>query len=249
MTGEQFNGRILYGMVKKTALLVIGIVAVLLIVAALRVTRRCGDTDRITQEMSSAIVTALPSPKEPLTEDEVLKCFLAFEEIGNAYSNLQFDTMQEIFCSISNNVARLGKDRLDKAIETLKTSFREQFWKPDVKARQFSSVSEFERFIRANVAAENIIGYSMLANGFCDGRMLAYDMVVFRGISDFVKEFKERRDDAFAVVAQSLLDDWKEHLASGQSVTRMYLRLELKWCLGQPRWLAGFIISTQTWRH
>ena len=225
-------------MVKKTALLVIGIIAVLLVVAALRVTRRCGDNDRIIPGKSSAVGTALLSQKEPLTEDEVQKCFLAFEEIGNAYSNLQFDTMQEIFCSISNNVARLGKDRLDKAIETLKTSFREQFWKPDVKARQFPSVSEFERFIRANIAAENIIGYSMLANGFCDGRMLAYDMVVFRGISDFVKEFKERRDDAFAVVAQSLLDDWKEHLASGQSVTRMYLRLELKWCLGQPRWLA-----------
>ena len=112
-------------MVKKIAILVIGIVAVLLIVAALRVTRRCGDNDRITPEMSSAIVTALPSLKEPLTEDEVLKCFLAFEEIGDAYSNLQFETMQEIFCGISNKVARLGKDRLDKAVETLLKSFRE----------------------------------------------------------------------------------------------------------------------------
>ena len=55
-------------MVKKIAILVIGIVAVLLIVAALRVTRRCGDNDRITPEMSSAIVTALPSLKEPLTD-------------------------------------------------------------------------------------------------------------------------------------------------------------------------------------
>ncbi len=225
-------------MVKKIAILVVGIIAVLLIVAVLRKTRRSGDNDRITPGMSSTVETVLHSREEQLTKDEVLKCFRAFEEIGNAYSNLQFDTMQEIFCSISNNVARLGKDRLDKAIETLKTSFREQFWMPDVKARQFSSVSEFERFIRANVAAENIIGYSMLANGFCDGRMLAYDMVVFRGISDFVKEFKERNDEAFAVAAQSLLDAWKEHLASGKSVTRMQLGQELKWCLGQPRWLA-----------
>ena len=225
-------------MVKKIAILVVGIIAVLLIVAVLRITRRSGDNDRITPGKSSAVGTALLSQKEPMTVDEVQKCFLAFEEIGNAYSNLQFDTMQEIFCSISNNVARLGKDRLDKAIETLKTSFREQFWKPDVKARQFPSVSEFERFIRANVAAESIIGYSMLANGLFDSRMLEYDMVVFRSICDFVEEFKERNDEAFAVAAQSLLDAWKEHLASGKSVTRMQLGQELKWCLGQPRWLA-----------
>ena len=225
-------------MVKKTPLLTIGIIAVLLIVAALRVTRRCKDKDLCAPEMSSATEAALPSPKVPLTEDEVLKCFHAFAEIGDAYSNLQFETMQEIFCSISNNVARLGRDRLDKAIGMLQTSFREQFWIPDVKARQFSSVSEFERFIRANAAAETIIGWSMLANGFCDGRMLAYDMVVFRGIGDFLKEFKERKDDAFAAAAQSLLDEWKEHLASGQSVTRMYLRLELNFFLRLPRWQA-----------
>ena len=144
-------------MVKKTPLLTIGIIAVLLIVAALRVTRRCKDKDLCAPEMSSATEAALPSPKVPLTEDEVLKCFHAFAEIGDAYSNLQFETMQEIFCSISNNVARLGRDRLDKAIGMLQTSFREQFWIPDVNARQFSSVSEFERFIRANAAAENIM--------------------------------------------------------------------------------------------
>ena len=225
-------------MVKKIAILVVGIIAVLLIVAVLRKTRRSGDNDRITPGMSSTVETVLHSREEQLTKDEVLKCFRAFEEIGNAYSNLQFDTMQEIFCSISNNVARLGKDRLDKAIEVLQTSFREQFWMPDVKARQFPSVSEFERFIRANVAAESIIGYSMLANGLFDSRMLEYDMVVFRSICDFVEEFKERNDEAFAVAAQSLLDAWKEHLASGKSVTRMQLGQELKWCLGQPRWLA-----------
>ena len=225
-------------MVKKTTLLAIGIIAVVLIVAALRVTRRCGNNDYIAPGMSSAAGSAPPLPKEPLTEDEVLKCFHAFEEIGNAYSNLQFETMQEIFCSISNDVAQLGKDRLDKAIEVLKTSFREQFRMTDVKARQFSSVSEFEGFIRANVMAENIIGWSLLSNGFCDGRMLDYDMVVFRRIGDFVKEFKKRKEDEFAAAAQSLLDDWREHLASDQSVTRMYLRLELKFFQRSPRWLA-----------
>ena len=145
-------------MVKKTALLVIGIIAVLLVVAALRVTRRCGDNDRIIPGKSSAVGTALLSQKEPLTEDEVQKCFLAFEEIGNAYSNLQFETMQEIFCGISNNVARLGKGRLDKAIETLLISFRNRFWWTDINAMDFTDVSEFDRFIRANVAASNIIG-------------------------------------------------------------------------------------------
>ena len=152
-------------MVKKTALLAVGIIAALLIVAALRVTRRCGDNDRIAPGMSPDVGTALPSQNEPLTKDEVPICFHAFEEIGDAYSNLQFETMQEIFCSISNNVARLGRDRLDKAIGMLQTSFREQFWIPDVKARQFSSLSEFERFIRANAAAETGDYYWMVNAG------------------------------------------------------------------------------------
>ena len=58
------------------------------------------------------------------------------------------------------------------------------------------------------------------------------------GSAIFFKEFKERNDDAFATVALSLLDEWKEHLASGQSVTRIQLRQELKWCLQRPRWQA-----------
>lgn len=225
-------------MVKKIAILVIGIVAVLLIVAALRVTRRSGDNDRITREMSSAIGTALPSQKEPLTEDEVLKCFLAFEEIGDAYSNLQFETMQEIFCGISNNVARLGKSRLDKAIETLLISFRNRFWWADINAMDFTNVSEFDRFIRANVAASNIIGYSMTANGVYDSHLREYDMVVFCKISGLEKKYEEKKDNGLATVAQGHLDAWKNHLASGRSVTRMQLGLELKWCLGWPRWLA-----------
>ena len=71
-------------MVKKTALLAIGIIAVLLIVAALRVTRRCGDKGRSDSETASVAETALPSSKEPVTEDEIQKCFHAFEEIGDA---------------------------------------------------------------------------------------------------------------------------------------------------------------------
>ena len=172
-------------MVKKIAILATGIIAALLIIATLHLTRSCNCGACHETKSASATETALEHHEEPLTEEDALKCYHAFEKIENAYNNLQFETMQEIFCSISNNVARLGKYRLDKAIEVLQTSFREQFWIPDVKARQFSSVSEFERFIRANVVAENIIGCSMLANGFFASRMREYDMVVFRGISDF----------------------------------------------------------------
>ena len=133
-------------MVKKITRFAIGIIAVLLVIAAVRVTRRCDGKDRSDAAMASAAGTSLPPKREPLAEDEVLACSRAFEEIGEAYSNLQFEKMQEIFCGISNNVARLGKDRLDKDIEALKTSFRERFWIHDVKLRRFSAVSEFERF-------------------------------------------------------------------------------------------------------
>lgn len=37
---------------------------------------------------------------------------------------------------------------------------------------------------------------------------------------------------------ESNLDEWEEHLSSGQSVTRMYLRLEFKFFLRPPRLLA-----------
>jgi len=225
-------------MVKKIAILVVGIIVVLLIVAVLRKTRRSGDNDRITPGMSSTVETVLHSREEQLTKDEVLKCFRAFEEIGNAYSNLQFETMQEIFCGISNKVARLGKDRLDKAVETLLKSFRERFRYVDMNALDFSDVSEFDRFIRTNVTASNIIGCSMVANGIYDSHLREYDMVVFNQIRALAKTFEEKKDDKLATAAQSLLDEWKEHLASGQSVTRMLLRIELKWCLGWPRWRA-----------
>ena len=147
-------------------------------------------------------------------------------------------TMQEMFCGISNKVARLGKDRLDKAVETLLKSFRERFRYADINALDFSDVLEFDRFIRTNVTASNIIGCSMVANGIYDSHLREYDMVVFNQIRASVKTFEEKKDDKLATAAQSLLDEWEEHLASGQSVTRMLLRLELKWCLGWPRWLA-----------
>ena len=50
--------------------------------------------------------------------------------------------------------------------------------------------------------------------------LLHYDMVVFNVIFKAVL-FNERKSDGLAASAQALLDEWKEHLASGQSVTRM----------------------------
>lgn len=225
-------------MVKKIALVAIGIVAVLLIVAAWRITRRCDGKDRSDAETASAAETSVPPKKEPLTDDEVQACARAFEEIGEAYSNLQFEKMQEIFCGISNKVARLGKDWLDKPLATLQASFRERFWIHDVKSRRFSAVSEFERFIRANIAAANIIGCTLTAAGVCDSHLREYDMVVFNKIKVFLKKFEEENDDDLTAAAQALLDEWKGHLASGQSITRMQLRLDLKMCLRLPRWEA-----------
>lgn len=225
-------------MVKKIAILATGIITALLIIATLRLTRRCKCDECRESKSASTTETALEHQGEPLTEEEALECFRAFEEIGNAYSNLQFETMQEIFCGISNKVAHLGKDRLDKAVETLLKSFRERFRYVDIKSLDFSAVSEFDRFIRANITASNIIGYSMTANGIYDSHLREYDMVVFNQIRTLLKKFEEKKEDKLATAAQSLLDEWKEHLASGQSVTRRLLRLELKWCLGWPRWRA-----------
>ena len=225
-------------MVKKISILAIGIIVALLIIATLRLTRRGKCNEYRESKFASTIEAALEHQEEPLTGEEAEECFRAFEEMCNAYSNLQYETMQEIFCGISNKVARLGKDRLDKAVETLLKSFRERFRYVDINTLDFSDVSEFDRFIRTNVTASNIIGCSMVANGIYDSHLREYDMVVFNQIRALAKTFEEKKDDKLATAAQSLLDEWKEHLASGQSVTRMLLRIELKWCLGWPRWRA-----------
>ena len=85
----------------------------------------------------------------PLTEMEVLECSHAFEEICNAYSNLQFETMQERFCGISNKVVRLGKGQLDKLIDPLQITFRERFWSDSRNLPDFATVSNFDRHLNA----------------------------------------------------------------------------------------------------
>ena len=78
----------------------------------------------------------------------------------------------------------------------------------------------------------------MTANDFYDNYLLQYDVVVFKVLGNFLQAFKDRKDDEFAAAAQTLLDEWKEQLASGQSITRMIFRLDLKMCLRLPRWEA-----------
>ena len=227
-----------FAMVKKIVMLASGVIVALLIIAALRLVRGCKCGECRETESALATETALGHRDEPLAEEDALECFHAFEEIGYAYSNLEFEAMQAMFCGISNKVARLGKDRLAKAIEKLQASFRERFRWSDLKAVDFPNVSEFDRFIRANITASNIIGCSMVENGVCDRHMREYDMVVFNKINTLQKRFEEMGNNELATAAQSLLDEWKRHLTSGQSITRMQLREELKWCQQWPRWRA-----------
>jgi hypothetical protein len=146
--------------------------------------------------------------------------------------------MQKHFCAISNKVVRLGKERLAEVLSPFEASFGARFCHSDIKTLKFSSVSEFDRFIKANIEAANIIGYSKIMNGIYSDDLCVYDMVVFYKIRDFIKEFKEKNADEFAKAAQMHLDERRKHLASGRSVTRMYLGLRLRWCLSWPRWKA-----------
>ena len=174
----------------------------------------------------------------PLTEAEVLECSRAFEEIENAYSNLQFETMLERFRGISNKVARLGKGRLDKLIAPLQTTFRERFWGGAGDLPDFATVSNFDRHLNANVAAAKILGFSIAANDVYNTELLDCDVVVFNRIADYLRKFKENGNEQLALSAQMHLEEWKEYLASEQSLTRIYLRHQLRGFLKLPRWRA-----------
>ena len=225
-------------MVRNIAILAAVSVAVLLAIIGL-----CLSRSRSCDEgaESSAKSTAKAIPKdtgELLANEESEECIRGFGEIYNAYSNLQSDAMQKHFCAISNKVVRLGKERLAEVLSPFEASFGARFCHSDIKTLKFSSVSEFDRFIKANIEAANIIGYSKIMNGIYSDDLCVYDMVVFYKIRDFIKEFKEKNADEFAKAAQMHLDERRKHLASGRSVTRMYLGLRLRWCLSWPRWKA-----------
>lgn len=225
-------------MVKKIAILATGIIVALLIIATLRLTRRGKCNEYRESTFAATIETPLEHKEEPLTGEEAEECFRAFEEICNAYSNLQFETMQEIFCGISNKVVRLGKGQLDKLIDPLQITFRERFWSDSRNLPDFATVSNFDRHLNANVVAVKILGFSIAANDVYNTDLLGYDVVVFKRITAYLRKFKENGNEQLALSAQMHLDEWKEYLASEQSLTRIYLRHQLMGFLKCPRWRA-----------
>ena len=89
-------------MVRKIAiLLATGIIVVFLAVAALRLTQGCNINECCESRSESFADAIKESQAEPLTDEEAAECFRAFKEIEDAYSNLQFETMQELFCCMS----------------------------------------------------------------------------------------------------------------------------------------------------
>ena len=205
-------------MVRKISILAIGIIVALSIIAILRLTRRCKCNEYRESKIASTIETSLEHQEEPLTGEEAEECFRAFEEICSAYSNLQFETMQERFCGISNKVVRLGKGQLDKLIDPLQITFRERFWSDSRNLPDFATVSNFDRHLNANVVAVKILGFSIAANDVYNTDLLGYDVVVFKRITAYLRKFKENGNEQLALSAQMHLDEWKEYLASEQSL-------------------------------
>ena len=181
---------------------------------------------------------AVLSQMEPLTENEMLECAHAFEDIGRAYSSRQFEVMQDLFCCMSNKIVRIGRERLDATIDPLKTAFRECFWHVDRNLLDFDAVSEFDRYIRTNVAAAEMLGSAIAANDCYNASLNHYDMVVFKGVTAYLKKFKGDGEEQLAHSAEAHLDEWKNYLASGQSFTRIYIRNQFKAALKMPRWRA-----------
>lgn len=214
------------------------VAAILIGGAVLQLSRsRVAEENAGSQSFSAAEIATAYS-EMPLTEAEVLECSHAFEEIENAYSNLQFETMQERFRSISNKVVRLSKGELDKLIDPLQTTFRERFWCGSRDLPDFATVSNFDRHLNANVAAVKILGFSIAANDVYNTALLDYDVVVFKRIAAYLNKFKENGNEQLALSAQRHLDEWKEYLAAEQSLTRVYLRHQLMGFLKWPRWRA-----------
>ena len=214
------------------------IVAILIGVAVLQM-RRCRTCERIAESQSlSAAEIATASNEVPLTEADILECSRAVEAIANAYSNLQFEAMQELFSGISNKIVRIGMHGIEKVLDPLSAMARQNFWPPRQWAAEITTVSDFDRYINTNIAAVKMLGYTMIANGRYDSRNREYDLVVFRALCDSIKKYSAEGNEQLALAAKSHLDEWKEYLASGQSVTRKQFRCELKGFLKLPRWMA-----------
>lgn len=226
-------------MVRKYCSLVACCIAAIL-TAIVVLTRRPGgiskDSDSCIEV--SAAKTIPPRQKAPLTTDDVLVCSRAFDDMGKAYSDLRFEDMQKLFSGISNKVSRLGKGALYDIIAPLKTPFRERFWSVGLNLRDFTTVSEFDRYMKTNVTAVEILGCSIAVNEPCDDVLLHYDYIVFRVIKGYLKKFEKIGDEQLAMSAKAYLDDWMEYLSSGHSLTRVYHNYQLKWLLKLPNWQA-----------
>lgn len=226
-------------MVKKMLLCVAcSIVAIMIGIAILQM-RRCLTCERIAESQTMpAAEIATASSEMPLTEAEIMECSHAVEAIANACSNLQFEAMQELFNCISNKIVRIGLHGIEKVLDPLSTMVRQNFWPSGQGPTGIATVSDFDRYINTNMSAVKMLGYTMIANGRYDSRNLEYDLVVYRVLCDSLKKYSEEGNEQLAVAAKSHLDEWKEYLASGQSVTRMQFRCELKGFLKLPRWMA-----------
>ena len=214
------------------------IAAILLAVAALYWRLLVIPRKSRAQRVASAAETAALRREAPLTATEALECSRAIEGIVSACSNLQYEVMQELFDGISNKVARYGYPQIENLLAPLDKSLFEKFWLPDLKSLDFTTESDFDRYIKTNVAVIKILGCTKIANGLCDSRLRAYDLVVFKNIGRFLEKFTEDGNEQLARAAKTQLDEWKEYLASGQSVTRMQLKQELQRFLKLPRWRA-----------
>ena len=225
-------------MVKKAYIWAVScIAAAMLCVAVLHCCRKSA-TESSCGEQVPSLTEVVPPQAEPLTDDELLECSRAFEDMGRAYSSRQFEVMQDVFCGISNKIARIGRGRLDNAIDPLRAPLREGFWHVDGNLLVFADVSEFDRYIRTNVSAVEILGRTVAANDYYNSMLNHYDMVVYRGITAYLKKFESDGEFQLACSARAHLDEWKNYLTNGQSFTRIYIRRQLKAALNMPRWQA-----------
>lgn len=223
-------------MVRRKHILVTSLTATVLLVMAvvylwkLDVPEKGGDRrGHETDEVFHAV------PVMSMSEEEASECFSAFAEICSAYSNLQFEVMQDVFSVVSNKLSRCGKERIKDIVAPVDKYFHDGSWHRDAKMPEFSTVSEFDRYMRTNITAAKILGYSMAANDVCDNAAFSYDMAIFNGIDCCRRKFADNDEQTLALSVKAFLDDWKEYLASGQSTTRMLFRQQLKSFLKMPR--------------
>ena len=213
-------------------------VGALLASSALYCHRNCSTDEILKSGTLSVRGYAADSRKPPLSEDDSLKCSLAFQEMSSAYSNQRYEEMERIYCDISNKVSGIGMENLDKTLGPMKAQSRELFLYVNRGLRDFTNVSDFERYMKTNIAAVRIVGCAIAENNAYDTILIQYDMAVFRAILSYLEKFNDNGNQQLSAAAKSFLDEWKDYLSSGESFTRIYLRHQFLRSLKHPRWLA-----------